>query len=350
MPDKKYSLKQLAEMLTGEPAGPHDLEIYGVGDLAQADENQISFIADKKYLPQLSQTRACAVVTSPQIKVEMPAIIVQRPDLAFAKLLEIFAPPLPHPPPGKHPSAVVEATLDPTVAVGANCYIGPQTLIGPNTVIYPNVYIGPNAKIGKDCLLWPGVVIRERVIIGDRVIIHPNACIGADGFGYNLIEGKHVKINHIGTVIVENDVEIGAGACIDRAKAGATTIGFGSKIDNLVQIGHNVTIGPNSILVGHVAIAGSATLGAYVVLGGKVGVREHVKIGDKAKVAAYSLISKNVPPGLVVSGIPAIENHDYLRQQASLRRLPELAVKVTELTKKINELEQTIHNLKRSGA
>jgi UDP-3-O-[3-hydroxymyristoyl] glucosamine N-acyltransferase len=350
MPEKIFTLKQLAQILDGELAGPPDLPVQGVGDLAQAGEDQISFISDKKYLSELAATLACAIVTSPQIKIEKPGIIVPRPDLAFATLLELFAPPLPHPGRGSHPSAVVESSLHPTVAVGANCFIGPGVQVGENTVLYPNVYIGPEVRIGKNCILWPGVVIRERVVIGDQVIIHPNATIGADGFGYNLIGGKHTKISHIGTVIVEDEVEIGAGACIDRAKAGATLIGRGSKIDNLVQIGHNVKIGPNSILVAQVGIAGSTTLGSYVVLGGKVGVRDHIKIGDQVQAAACSCISKDFPAGMVINGVPAIDNRDYLRQHAALRRLPELAGKVTELTKKINELEQTIHNLKRSGA
>ncbi len=350
MPEKKFTLKQLAELLNGRLAGPSDLMIRGVSDLAQAAEDQISFLSDKKYLILAAATRACAIVTSPEITLKKPMIVVEKPELAFAKLLEIFAPPLPHPAPGRHPSAVVETTLDPSVAVGANCFIGPYVQIGANTVIYPNVYIGPDVRIGNNCLIWPGVVIRERVVIGNRVIIHPNAAIGSDGFGYNLIQGKHTKISHIGTVVVEDDVEIGAGACIDRAKAGATLIGHGSKIDNLVQIGHNVKVGPNSILVAQVGIAGSTTLGAYVVLGGKVGVRDHITIGDQVQAAACSCISKDFPPGMVINGIPAIDNRDYLRQHAALRRLPELAGKVTELTKKINELEQTIHNLKRSGS
>lgn len=350
MTGKSFTLGQLAELLKGTLAGPADLPISGVGDLAQAEENQITFISDKKYLPDLAQTRARAVVTSKNIPVDKPAIIVDRPELAFAALLELFAPPLPHPAKGIHPTAVVETDLDPSVAVGAHACIGPNTTIGENTVIYPNVTIGPDVTIGKDCILWPGVVVRERVRIGDRVVIHGNAVLGADGFGYNFMDGKHIKISHIGTVLVEDDVEIGAGACIDRAKAGATIIGRGSKIDNLVQIGHNVKVGPHSILVAQVGIAGSTTLGSYVVLGGKVGVRDHVKIGDQAQAAACCCISKDVPPGLVVNGIPAIDNRDYLRQHAALRRLPELAVRVTELTKKIHELEQTIHDLKRNGS
>ncbi len=348
MSSKILTLSQLAEILKGDLAGPAELPISGVGDLASARDDQISFIADKKYLPELAATRACAIVTRADIKVDKPSIVVPRPDLAFATMLAVFAPPLPHPAAGCHPSAVVESRLDPSVAVGANCYVGPNVRIGANTVIYPNVFIGPDVTIGQDCVIWPGAVVRERATIGNRVTIHPNVTIGADGFGYNLVDGKHSKITHIGTVIIEDDVEIGAGACIDRAKAGATVIGAGTKIDNLVQIGHNVRIGPNSILVAQVGIAGSTTLGAYVVLGGKVGVRDHVKIGDQAAAMACSCISKDVPPGLVVNGIPAIDNHDYLRQHAALRRLPELAAKVTELTKKINELEQTIHDLKRS--
>jgi UDP-3-O-[3-hydroxymyristoyl] glucosamine N-acyltransferase len=346
---KVFTLKELAELLQGELAGPADLEIHGVGDLTQAGEDEISFITEKKYLPMLAQTRALAIVTKPAIKVDKPAIILERPILAFAKLLDLFAPTMRHPEKGAHPTAVVESPLDESVAVGANAYIGPNTTIGENTIIYPNVYIGSEVRIGSDCLIWPGVVIRERVVIGDRVIIHPNTVIGADGFGYNFINGRHRKVTHIGTVVVEDDVEIGACACIDRAKAGATQIGVGAKIDNLVQIGHNVKVGPHAILAGQAGLGGSTNLGAYAMLGGQAGAVDNLNIGDRVRVTAHACVMSDIEPDLIVSGVPAKPNQRFLREVIALQRLPEALKTITELTKRVNELEQAMHNSQRSG-
>jgi len=345
---RTYRLGELGTLVGGTVDGDNELAIHGVNDLGSAREGEISFVTADRYLDQLKRSSASAVVAGIGLKVDRPAIIVDRPELALAKLLVLFAPPLPTPI-GIHPTAVVDGMLSEHVAVGPNAVIGPRTRIGKNTVIHANVTIGPDTTIGSDCLVWPGVVIRERVTIADRVIIHPNATIGSDGFGYNLLNGRHEKIRHIGTVVIEDDVELGAGACVDRAKAGATVIGSGTKVDNLVQIGHNVKIGRNVILVGQVGISGSVTLGDYVVLAGKVGVRDHVNIGDKAQAAACCLVSKDVPSGLTVNGIPAIDNRDYLRQQVQVRRLPRLAEKLANLVRRINELEQTVHDLKRSG-
>jgi len=340
------TLAELAEYLGGQLVSPADgpTAISGVADLDTAQVGQISFVSDKTYLPKLAASAASAVVIAKDLAVDRPAIVVDRPDLAFAALLERFAPPLPHPV-GVHPSAIVDGTLAAGVGIGPNVVIGAGSTVGERTVIHANVTIGPNVTIGADCVLWPGVVIRERCRIGDRVTIHPNATLGADGFGYNLVAGTYKKIPHIGIVVIENDVEIGAGACIDRAKAGATVIGTGTKVDNLVQIGHNVRIGANVILVAQVGIAGSTTLGQYVVLGGKVGVRDHVNIGDKVQVAACSCISKDIDAGQVVGGTPAQDVREFYRQQAQVRRLPELTGKVSELAKQVHELKQAIHDL-----
>ncbi len=341
-----YRLSQLAAMVAGRLAGPADPVITGIADLATAQEGQISFVTTEKYLADLAASKATAVLVRPDMRVERPAIEVERPDLAWAALLDVFAPPLPHPQPGVHPSAVVETQLDPSVAVGAHACIGPRTRIGANTVIHPNVTIGPDVQIGRDGVIWPGVVIRERVTIGDRVIIHPNAAIGADGFGYNLIDGRHRKIAHIGTVVIEDDVEIGACSCVDRAKAGATVIGHGTKIDNQVQIAHNVRIGPHSVLAAQSGIAGSSTLGRYVVLAGKAGISDHLTVGDGVRGTAGCSICKSLPPGAVVSGLMAYDHRQYLRHHALVRRLPELAEKVQELSNELYELRQAIHDRK----
>lgn len=344
-----YSLAELAEIVGGQVHGASDLVISGVSDLRSASEGDISFVAGKDYLGELKTSGASAVVVPAGIEVDRPAIIVDRVELTFAQLLELYAPPTVHPSCGIHETAVVETAVDQTVAIGANAYVGPGTTIGRNTVIYPNVYVGPEVVIGCDCVIYSGTVIRERISIGERVIIHPNATIGSDGFGYNLVDGRHVKVRHIGTVVIEDDVELGACVCVDRAKTGATRIGAGTKVDNLVQIGHNVKIGRNSILVAQVGIGGSTVLGQYVVLGGKVGVRDHVTIGDGVRAAAYCAVSKDIPAKLTINGIPAIDHREHLRQQVHVRRLGQTNSELAELVKRVAELEQTVHNLKRSG-
>lgn len=346
MSDKTFTLKELAEIVSGTIEGNENLSVSGIGELREADDSEISFIFSEKYLPELARSKACAVIAGKGIAVDRAAIIVENPELAAARLFEIFAPPVPCPKKGIHKSAVVESDLPESVAVGANSFIGSGSRIGENTIIYPNVYIASEVDIGSDCVIWPGVAIRERITIGNRVIIHPNATIGTDGFGYIFAGGRHRKVTHIGRVHLEDDVEIGASVCIDRAKVGVTKIGEGTKIDNLVQIGHNTRIGKNSIIVAQVGIAGSADIGSYVVMGGRSGVSDHIRIGDRAKVAACSVAFKNVPAEGVVRGTPADDNHVWLRREAELRRLPK---KVAELRKKIDELEEAMHNSQRNG-
>jgi UDP-3-O-[3-hydroxymyristoyl] glucosamine N-acyltransferase len=207
--------------------------------------------------------------------------------------------------------------------------------------LHANVYVGDETSLGASCELWPGVVVRERCTLGDRVIIHPNTTIGADGFGYQFIEGKHVKIPQIGTVTIENDVEIGANCSIDRAKFGTTRIGTGTKIDNLVQVAHNVQIGPACVIVAQCGIAGSTRLGKCVVLGGKVGVRDHVTLHDGVQSAACACISKDIPAGTTVIGQPAVPADQFAREQGKIRRLPSLFEQVEALAKRVAQLEGT---------
>lgn len=343
---KTYLLVELGLIVCGEVAGDLRLPIHGVSDLAGAVEGEISFITDAKYLAQLKQSKASAVLAPANIPIDRHAIIVDRPELALVKLLNLFAPPPPNPEPGLHPTAVVESPLPASVAVGANSYVGAGTTIGENTIVYPNVYIGPEVAIGCDCTIWPGVVIRERITIGKGVIIHPNATIGGDGFGYNFLDGRHHKIPHIGTVIIEDDVEIGSCTCVDRAKMGATVIESGAKLDNLIQIAHNVRIGRCAVLAGQVGIAGSVSVGQYVVMGGAAGAQDHVSIGDRTQMAAKSEASKDLPADSKVKGWPAIEIGEYQRQQVRIRRLGTAFKRLSELTKRVDELEQTIHDLK----
>ncbi len=341
-----YRLSELADRLGGRLDGDGDLLISGVNDLASSLKGEISFVTSGKYRDALATSAASAVVVPPDLKADRPSIVVDRPEVAFSVLLGVFAPPVARPEAGVHVRAVAETDLPPSVAVGANSYIGPRTTIGENTVIHPNVFIGSDVAIGSDCVIWPGTAIRERVTIGDRVIIHLNVSIGGDGFGYDFIDGKHVKIPHIGTVIIGNDVEIGCGTTIDRGKCGATRIGSGTKVDNLVQIAHNIKIGRNVILVAHVGIGGSATIGDYAVIGGNASVKDHVNLGNGVKVAAMGGVTKDIGPGLAVNGIPAYDSRQYLRDTALVRKLPQFVETMTRLDKQVDELKQAIHDLK----
>jgi UDP-3-O-[3-hydroxymyristoyl] glucosamine N-acyltransferase len=267
-------------------------------------------------------------------------IRVADPDLALCKALTLLGPRAPSVPVGVHPSAL----LSPDVviegaAIGANVTIGPGAVIGPGTQLHPGVYVGAETTIGRDGVLWPNVVVRERTTIGDRVIIHPNVTIGADGYGYLQRDGKHHKIPQIGRVVIEDDVEIGANTAIDRARSGETRIRRGTKIDNIVQIGHNCDIGEGCLIAGQCGISGSTTLGRFVVLGGQVGVIDHLRIGDGVQAGAAAVLRRDIPAGTVVRGDPAIERTRSARQQVAVRRLPKMIEQLRDLRKRVEELE-----------
>lgn len=333
-------------LLLGCPAPSNGSRpITGLATLADATPDELSFITAESFQPQLAATKAAGVIMAKKLRVPPPAdraaFVVDDADLAVAKVLELFAPPVPKPPAGVDPAARVAPTavIGEAAAVGHHVYVGERSRVGARTVLHPGVYVGDDVSIGDDCVLFPNVVIRERVTIGHRVVIHAQSVLGSDGFGYRWDGTKHAKVPQIGTVIVEDDVEIGSCVCIDRAKFAATRIGRGTKIDNLVQIAHNVKIGPHCIVVAHVGIAGSATLGAGVVLGGQVAVRDHVTVGDGAMIAATSAVAEDVPPKSFMSGTPALPHRQSLREQAALRRLPDLVVQIRKLQEEVEKLK-----------
>ena len=339
-----FTLAELAKRANGQVRGDATLRVDGVAALAEAGPHEITWVADDRHAGRLETSRAgAAVVATGFGPTPMPVILTDDPNLAVIEILTAFAPPVGHPPPGVHESAVVSPTarLGEAVAVGANAVIGDDAILGDRTIVHPNVVIGCETRVGAECLFWPGVVIRERCRLGDRVICHPNATIGADGFGYHFTGGRHVKIPQIGTVEIDDDVEIGAGTCIDRAKFGATRIGQGVKIDNHVQIAHNVVIGPHSMIVAQVGLGGSARLGAGVVMAGRAGARDHVVIGDRAQVAAASVALRDVPAGKMVNGTPAIDHRTHLRSQVLVGRLPEYVALIKDLSRRVEQLEAT---------
>ena len=344
----KLTLGEIAALLNCPAPTGADTRISGVAMLTEAGPEEISFLGSDAYLKQFAQTRAAAVLVSKKVHVPQGSgktiLVVDNADLAVAHVLTRFAPPVARPAKGVDASAKLDPTakLGAGVAVGPLAVIGARTTVGKNTVIHPGVVIGDDVVVGDDCEIFANVTIRERITIGHRVIINAGSVLGTDGFGYRWDGTKHAKIPQIGTIIVEDDVEIGSCVCVDRAKFSATRIGMGTKIDNLVQIAHNVVIGPHCIIVGQVGLAGSSKLGAGVVLGGQVAVRDHVTLGDGASAGACSAIAADVKPRTMVSGTPAVPHRQNLRQHAALRHLPTLIEQMREMQHEIAELKKLL--------
>jgi UDP-3-O-[3-hydroxymyristoyl] glucosamine N-acyltransferase len=341
------TLSDIARILNCPAPAGASRAVGGIATLTEATESELSFLGSEKYLDEFAKTRAAGVIVHKRVKLPpdhgKSVLVVDDADLAVATILQHFAPPVPRPPVGRHHQAVVapSASVGEGVRIGPNVFIGDGCRIGKNGVFHAGVYIGGEVSIGDDCEFFPNVVVRERVTIGHRVILHAGAVIGSDGFGYRWDGKQQQKIPQIGTVIIEDDVEIGSCSCIDRAKFAATRIGRGTKIDNLVQIGHNVTVGPHCIIVGQAGIAGSVTLGAGVVLGGQCAIRDHVTMGDASAVAGCSGVAEDVDPKTIVSGLPALPHRQSLREQAALRRLPDLVVQIRKLQEELEALKKS---------
>ncbi len=347
----RRSLKEIAQIIDGELIGDSGIVITGVSGIKEAREGDITFIANPKYKSLVNSTRASAIIISEeeQIKADIALIQTKDPSLAFARVLGIFSKEtVNRPPVGIHESAIIgkNVQLGKDVAIQAYAVIEDDAKIGDRAVIYPGVYIGRGVQIGSDTVIYSQVSIRERVIIGDKVIIHNGTVIGSDGFGYSMLNGVYHKIPQVGMVVIEDDVEIGANVTIDRARFDKTLIGKGTKIDNLVQIAHNVVIGPNSILVAQTGISGSVTVGKNVILAGQAGVVGHLNIGDNSIIGAQSGIIKDLPPGSRVVGSPARSFGLAKRIQVFIKRLPELFKKIVDLEKKIKNLEREIGKTK----
>jgi UDP-3-O-[3-hydroxymyristoyl] glucosamine N-acyltransferase len=343
---RSLTLADIAAILNVPSPGDGGREITGVAMLADATPQQVSFLGSEKYLGAFATTQAAAVLVQKRVKLPpnhgKRVMLVDDADLAVATLLREFAPPIPRPPVGKHHTAFVapSSSLGDDCHVGINVVIGDDCRVGRNCVFHAGVVIGSDVTIGDDCEFFPNVVVRERITIGSRVVIHAGAVIGSDGFGYRWNGREHQKIPQIGTVVIEDDVEIGSCVCVDRAKFAETRVGRGTKIDNLVQIAHNVVTGPHCVMAGQAGLAGSAVLGAGVVLGGQCAVRDHVTLGDGAMVAACSGAAEDVDPKTIVSGGPALPHRQTLREQAALRRLPDLLVQVRKLQEEVEQLRK----------
>ena len=338
-------LSELAELTGARVEGDFaETEISGAAGLDEAEAGHVTFLANPRYTPRVQTTRASAVFLAEGVEAGRADLAVLRtrdPYLAYTRALCVF-----HPEPafaaGVHPSAVVEpsAQLGAGVAVGAGAYVGPGVSVGDRVRIHANASLYENVTVGEDSVIHSGVALREGTRVGCRVVVHNNAVVGSDGFGYAKDEeGRWLKIPQAGRVVLEDDVEVGAGATIDRASVGETRIGRGSKIDNLVQIGHSCTVGEDSLLCAQVGLAGSSHVGSRVILAGQVGVAGHLRIGDDAVITAKSATSHDVPAGKMLSGIPAFDNREWLRATAAFRRLGEMQRTLRALLQRVRELE-----------
>lgn len=328
-----YSLKDIADRVHGRLQGDPARRIVGVQPLDAAGPGDISFLAHPRYRAQAEASRAGALLARPDAGVEgRDRILVDSPYTALATVMEMFHPPV-LPPPGVSPSAVVAegAVLGRDVVVGPFAVIGRGTTVGDHAVIMAGVVLGDDVTVGPGTVLHPGVVVYTGSVIGARVVIHARAVVGSDGFGFGEEAGGRAKIPQVGIVRIEDDVEIGAGTTIDRATFGETVIGRGSRIDNLVQVGHNVVVGEGSVLVAQSGIAGSTRLGRSVIMAGQSGAAGHLTLGDGAIVGAKSAVLADLPPGAFVVGHPAIDHREWKRAQAAWRRLPDLMKRLQRL-------------------
>lgn len=338
---------QVAERLNARVEGDAERVLRGVATLALAEADQLSWLGHEKYAAELAATRAGAVLLAGSSAAPAGCVVlrVDDPDQARCEALRLFAPPEIRVPAGVHPTAVVEPGAHVEGAcVGPRVFVGANARIGAGTQLHAGVYVGPETSIGAECVLWPNVVVRERVTIGSRVVIHPNTTIGADGFGYLLRGGRHLKIPQVGSVCIEDDVEIGANTTIDRAQSGVTRIGRGAKIDNLVQVGHNCDVGELCLLVGQCGLSGSTVLGRGVVLAGQVGVADHLHIGDGAQIGAQSGVRDDLPGGQRYLGTPARPLRETAQLFVALAKLPELAATVRKLSQRVERLESTTND------
>lgn len=345
----KLTIQELVELTGGKLVhSGNSAEVGGMAALNEAGKNDVSFLGNDKYHQDYINTKAAVVLIprklasggSPDGAVCL--IEVENPSLAFALVVKHFVAAARDFSPGIDPTAIVadNVTLNACkVSIKAGAIIEPGASIGEGTEVGPGVVIGAGVQIGKDCLLHANVTVRELCVIGDRVILQPGCVIGSDGYGYELVDGRHEKVDQVGIVVLEDDVEVGANTTIDRARFGKTVIGEGSKIDNLVQIAHNVRVGKHCLVVSQSGIAGSSSLGDYVTLAAQAGVAGHIQIHDRAVLAARSAAFKDLEGGIVYKGMPARPLREEQKKLAYVARLPKLAQELKDLRQRIDELE-----------
>ncbi len=336
------TLDEIASLLNAKVIGDGSVKIENIRGIDEAEEGDLTFIANPKYLKNLETTNASAIIVSPGTEsAGKNLLIVEDPYVAFGKVLGLFYPE-DHDPPRTSGSAFIEegAVAAENVTIYPGVYIGRGAKIERGVTLYPGVYIGRQVHIGENSILYPNVTVYRRCMIGKRVILHAGVVVGSDGFGFARPGQENIKIPQVGIVQIDDDVEVGANTTIDRGTIGKTWIKKGAKIDNLVQIAHNVVVGENSVIVSQVGISGSTKLGKSVILGGQAGLVGHINIGDNVMIGAQSGVHDDVPPNQVVSGSPHLPHRQWLRVEACVAQLPEMRKAVSSLLKRVEELEK----------
>ena len=342
----KITVSKLADIIGAELVGPGQSQAVRVSSFDSAGPDSITFASDEKLLNEISKCKAAAVIVNKKIDSPVTLLVVNNVEKALIETLKQFMPVLAKPAAGIHKTAVVEAgaVIDNTASIGALAYIRAGAKIGERTIIGAGCKIGQDTVIGRDSRLEDNVVVYNNCTIGNNCIVGANTTIGATGFGYYFIDGQHRLIPHTGGVIIEDCVEIGANSCVDRAKFGNTVVGAGTKIDNLVQISHNVIIGKCCLIVSQAGISGSTKLGNGVVLAGQVGIKDHMTIGDGAQIGAQAGVMNDIGPNKKFVGTPAIEVKEFFRQVLLKHKLPEMSKQLKQLIKKVEEIEAAKNN------
>jgi UDP-3-O-[3-hydroxymyristoyl] glucosamine N-acyltransferase len=339
-PFMSFTVAQIAERLNGQIVGDASVLVTGLAPADRARAGELTFAENAAYFAAAEQSQAAAILVSEPFESSSKVLIrVANARVALARVLPLFFPPEEYPC-GIHPSAAIaeSAQIDPTAHVGPNCFLGERVRLGARSVLMGNNDLRADCRIGDDVCLFPNVVLYRQTQLGHRVTIHAGTVIGSDGFGYVLDEGRQRKVLQLGNVIIQDDVEIGANAAIDRGTLGSTIIGHGTKIDNLVHVAHNVVIGRHCLIMGQVGFAGSTRLGDYVVVASQSGIADHLELGDRVVVGAKSGVMRDVPEGGRVLGIPAAPDRQAKRQIIALQQLPELLRRTRELEKQVREL------------
>jgi UDP-3-O-[3-hydroxymyristoyl] glucosamine N-acyltransferase len=341
LPSRSITLGELARAVGGQVAGSADTVVTGASSLDQARPGDLAYVDGDRFVKAALESKAAAfVVAQPLSGLPRPQLVAANPKYAFARLVQqFFTTPYKARGIAQHISQGTDVQIGPDVSIWPFVTLGDRVRIGARVTLHPGVFIGDDSVVGDDCLLYPNVTVRERCAIGKRVIIHSGTVIGSDGFGYVQHEGRHQKIPQIGTVVIEDDVELGANVTVDRATFGRTLIRRGTKVDNLVQVAHNVTVGEHNILVAQVGIAGSTTLGSHVIVGGQAGLADHIEVGDRVMIAARSGVNRSLAGNQIVSGAPAMPHEISIKAQAVVPRLPELRQQVRDLEHRVRELE-----------
>ncbi|MFW5985830.1 MAG: UDP-3-O-(3-hydroxymyristoyl)glucosamine N-acyltransferase [Halanaerobiales bacterium] len=338
-----YTAAELAELVSGELRGKANLKIYNVAGVAESDARTVTFAENREYLDSALSSDARLIIVPEDLDIdtgEKTLLRVSNPRLAYARIASLFAP-VPFLKPGIHPAAIIaeNAVIGEGVSIHPGVVVDEKAIIGEKVILAPGVYVGKNTEIGDNTVIHPNAVIEYDSIIGSDVIIHGGTVIGSDGYGFVTHEKGHHKIPQLGNVIIEDRVEIGANVTIDRGTSGPTVVGRGSKIDNLVQIAHNVKLGAECLIIAQVGIAGSAELGRRVTMAGKAGAVGHIKIGENTTIASKSLVTKTLPAGVFYSGNPARDHHEELKIQAARRKMPDVIKRLKELEKELKILK-----------